>query len=159
MAIYMKFGSIDGDATLQAYDDWINISYFEWHVDWPITTRAAVKADLRGGKHPALSFITVKKHADSASPGLLNAVCRSNTPRMCGFHFIRTDDIGYCYMEYRFYEALIIHWQMSTGEDGVPAEEVHISFTAFEMSFYPADEENVVKKMLRVPHYDIIENK
>lgn len=159
MAMYMSFEGAKGDATQTERENWINIIHFDWTIDWPITTRAGVKNDLtRDGNHPQVHEIHIQKYADRATTRLIREICKSNTPRLCRLHFLRTDNTAHTYMEYDFYESLITQWSISTDPAQNPIETVHINFKAFEVCFFPTDEGNNDLPM-RTEHYELIEKK
>src|SRR5690348_8395842 len=74
MAIYLKYGSINGPVTTGGYEKWIELESFQWGVGRAIGT-AARGALSREHSEPSLSEITVTKRTDVATPKLfLDAV-------------------------------------------------------------------------------------
>jgi type VI secretion system secreted protein Hcp len=166
MAIYMKYGSIEGDVTQAGYKKWIAITSFQWQVTWAVTTRASVKQDgTRNGLHPQLGDITIIKDSDNASADLLTEVCTSNIPKCCTIRFVRTtnhsDPDRQHYQEYIFYNCLITDITThATGDEKQerPAETIKINFTAVEMKIYSLTEANIrVKVPQQFGRYDKIE--
>ena len=70
MAIYMKYGSIKGDATTDGHQGWIELQSFQWGVGRALGT-AARGSTSREHSEPHLSEITVTKPTDVATPKLL----------------------------------------------------------------------------------------
>ncbi len=66
MAIYMKFGSIDGPITTKGFEKWIELQSFQWGVGRGIGS--AARSDTgRESSEPSISEITVTKVMDIAS--------------------------------------------------------------------------------------------
>ena len=158
MAVYMKFGSIAGDATqkvgggylikdfarLEA-PGWISISDFHWEIDRKITTRSGSQGNARDPKQPGVKEITVKKEADKATTELLKAICYNNNSETCTIIFVKTGDPGEVYMQYKFSNVFITNIKV-TLEKEIPMETLEINFTKVEMAHLSSDTSNVLSQ-------------
>ena len=158
MAVYMKFGTISGDATQKVgggdlikdlaqleEQGWINISDFKWSVERTITTRTGSQGSTRDPKQPTLHEISVKKEADRATAQLLNAICYNNNSEACTVIFVKTGNPSEVYMQYKFSNVFItdIHIDLD-GEK--PVETLKINFTKVEMAHLSSGTSNVLSQ-------------
>jgi type VI secretion system secreted protein Hcp len=70
MAIYMKFGGIQGDVTAAGHTNWIELNSLQWGVGRGVSSPTGGIAD-RESSAPNVSEVTVTKDNDTASDGLL----------------------------------------------------------------------------------------
>jgi len=70
MAIYLSFGSIQGDVTASGHENWIELNSLQWGVGRGVSSPTGSSAD-RESSAPSVSEITVTKDNDTASDGLL----------------------------------------------------------------------------------------
>src|SRR5271154_2733758 len=70
MAIYMKFGGIQGDVTATGHANWIELNSLQWGVGRGVSSPTGSSAD-RESSAPSVSEVTITKDQDSASDGLL----------------------------------------------------------------------------------------
>ena len=68
VAIYMKFGSINGDVTTDGYKDWIELNSFQFGVSRAVSSGAG--GNTRESSAPNISEIVVTKYFDKASAKL-----------------------------------------------------------------------------------------
>ncbi len=74
MALYMKYGNINGSVTTDGFQKWIELHSFQWGVSRAIGSAAR---SMHGREHsePSLSEVSVTKTTDVATPKLfLDAV-------------------------------------------------------------------------------------
>ncbi len=144
MTAYMKFGdTIKGDATLAAVKDWINIDFFQWKIDWAVTTRAGTSGP-RDAKTPTMNQVTIHKDTDNSSRYLLDSITRNNysNPKgeTCVIRFLSTgqgNNINeMIYQEFTFYESLITSINFNSEGDRA-VETILINFTGIEMKVWP----------------------
>jgi type VI secretion system secreted protein Hcp len=170
VAIYMKYGSIKGDATHAGFDGWINVIHFEWLIDWQIANRAAVQGNTRDARRPKIGEFTIKKEADGASTDLLAAICTSNKPETCTITFVRTGGIDIPliglfipdkYVEYQFNAALITHFDTNAGlgEAERPIETFKFNFTEFKLDVWSLEKENMRQPPKSFGPYSVPEDK
>ena len=148
MAIFMKYGSFNGDATQAGFKGWINISDFKWQVKRPITTKSGSQSHTYDPKQqPDIHMVTVKKETDSATAPLLDAMCNKNKAEKCTIIFVTTGNPGRVYLQYKLSNALLANYKIdfdSKGENIV--ETLEINFTKVEMAHLSSDTTNVLSQ-------------
>lgn len=158
MAMYMKFGSITGDATQKvngkdlikdpAYleeQGWFNISELHWTIDRQITTRSGSQGSARDPKQPSIKDFTIKKEADKATAQLLNTICYNNNAETCTIIFVKTGNPGEVFMQYKFSNVFITNITITLDGEKL-VETVQINFTKVEMAHLSSDTTNVLSK-------------
>jgi type VI secretion system secreted protein Hcp len=148
VAIFMKYGSFNGDATQAGFEGWINISDFHWQVVRSITTRSGSQGNTYDPKQqPDIHTITVKKETDSATAPLLDAMCNKNKAEKCTIMFVRTGNPGQAYLQYKLSNALISTYKIDLDStEGNLAETLEINFTKVEMAHLSSDTTNVLSQ-------------
>ena len=68
MAIYMKFGDVNGDVTTEGYKNWIELNSFQFGVSRAVSSGAG--GATRESSAPSISEIVVTKLFDSSSAKL-----------------------------------------------------------------------------------------
>jgi type VI secretion system secreted protein Hcp len=146
MGIYMKFGNIQGDATQQGFEKWINISSFQW----PNAVQREISHNTGRGrnrepKQPAVSSITVTKEVDHASGPLYKSLCAVSKAEECKIAFLRTDEGGEGkYIEYTLTDTLLEKLSLSGGDHST-TEDWTLNFTAISMEVFQLDKANVAR--------------
>jgi len=143
MGIYMKYGTIVGDATQDKFERWINITAFNWGeaIQRQIRTHTG-RARNREAAQPQVGNITVVKEVDHASGPLYKALCAVPKAEECKIAFVRTDEGGDTYLEYTLTDTLLAGLELKG--DGDRAQEIwHLDFTAFAVEVKQLDEANV----------------
>lgn len=140
MAIYLKYEGIDGEATHQDHQKWIDVSSFQFGVARHIATPSGATSN-REASEPSVSEITISKMMDGASPKLFTESATGNVGKKAQIHLVTTGSPGNTYTEYTMTNALVSGYSVSTGGDR-PMESVSISFTKLEYKFIPYDEKN-----------------
>jgi len=76
MAIYMQVDGISGSVTTQGFQNWIELSSFQWGMSRPI---GAVRGSTgREASNPTIGEIHVTKRGDASSVGLLDYALAGN---------------------------------------------------------------------------------
>ena len=152
-AIYMKYGTIKGDATQIVTGDnwlkggklerdgWVNISDFKWNVDRQITTRAG-SSNTRDPKHAAIKEFYVKKEAELNVDAAARCDLLCHKGVSCTIIFVRTAKPGKVYLQYFFSNVFITHIDLSVELKGRQVEVIQMNFAKVEMAFSPSDEGN-----------------
>jgi type VI protein secretion system component Hcp len=169
----MKFGDVmRGDVTLDALvaehkdrppnPNWINITHFDWQVDWAVTTRAGT-SNARSSKAPTMGNVTITKETDNASTDFLDAITRNrriNNPQgeTCIIRFLSTgqgNKIGEMrYQEFTFYETLVSQILYSADGENRPTEKIQMNFTGMEMNVWPREAGNTVRVLGLAPPFE-----
>ena len=77
MAVYMKYGSINGDVTTQDFEQYIELASVQWGVGRGISMQSGSKQG-REASLPSLSEITITKQYDVSSGDLLKEALSGN---------------------------------------------------------------------------------
>src|SRR5271169_4235947 len=102
MGIYLKYGDINGDATQQGFEHWINVTNLGWS---GCMKRVGMRTDTGRARNrepgqPTMANITVNKLFDHSSGLLLKALCTVPQAKTCEIAFVRTDEGGEQYLKY-----------------------------------------------------------
>lgn len=140
MAIYLKYDGIDGDATHENHQKWIDIQSMDFGLGRSIGTPAGSTAN-REASEPSVGEITLAKVMDTASPKLLTEAATGAAGKTVNIHLVSTGSPGNTYAEYTLTNALISSYSVSTGGDR-PTESISINFTKIEFKLTPYDNTN-----------------
>ncbi len=124
MPLYLKYGSIMGDATEDAHRGWIELTSFGWGVG---------RGSGGGGSVPSVSEAVVTKGQDSASPALYRESV-SGQPVDAYIDFVRDD--GSVYLRIAMSGTMISGWALSGSGDN-PTESITLNFTKVDVQNNP----------------------
>ncbi|HXT81678.1 MAG TPA: type VI secretion system tube protein Hcp [Acetobacteraceae bacterium] len=138
MAIYMKYGSIDGSVTTEGFAKWIECNSFQWGVGRAIGS-AARGATTREGSEPSLSEIVVTKAMDKASPKLLQDAWGGTMDSKVTIKFTTTtknkvED----FLIYELENTGLSGYSVSSGGD-TPSESLSLNFSKITETFKGLD--------------------
>ena len=139
MAIYMKYGSIQGSVTTSGYANWIELSSFQWGVGRSVSSPAKGE-DTREGSEPSVSEIVVTKRMDKASPqiwqdGVAGDFSNTVTISMT----TTTKDKVESFLEYEFTDTGLSGYSVSAGPDDPPQESISLNFAKVTWKYGVAD--------------------
>lgn len=137
MAIYLKYEGIDGEATHENHQNWIDVDSLQFGFGRAISTPAG-SAQNRESSEPSVSEVTITKTMDNASPKLFTESVTGNKGKKVEIHMVSTGSPGVTYAEYTLTNALISGYSTSSGGDR-PNESISISFTKIEYKLTPYD--------------------
>ncbi|HVW54544.1 MAG TPA: type VI secretion system tube protein Hcp [Rhizobiaceae bacterium] len=140
MAIYLKYEGIDGEATQDQHQKWIDINSLQWGVGRGISTVSGSAAN-REASEPSVSEVVVTKMMDIASTKLLTEAVTGRDGKTVEIHFVTTGNPGMTYAEYKLTGALISGYSVSSGGER-PSESISINFTKIEYKMTPYDDKN-----------------
>lgn len=134
MAIYMKYGKIDGDATAAGHEKWIDLHSVQNGFGRAISTPTG-SAQKREASNPSVSEITCSKTMDRSSPHLFKYSTTGTKGEDCTIDFTRTaegsDEI---YLQLKLKDTLITSYSVSSGGDR-PSESLALNFTDVEVRY------------------------
>ena len=138
MAIYMKFGDIDGAVTTQGFEKWIELNSFQWGVGRGIGT-AARGAATREASEPSISEVVVTKRLDKSSTKLFMDAVAGDLSATVKFKFTTTtkDKID-TFLAYELTNCGLSGYSISSGGDA-PSESLSLNFTKVVWSFTGTD--------------------
>jgi type VI secretion system secreted protein Hcp len=138
MALYMKYGSIDGAAATQGYEKWIELSSFQWGVSRGIGT-AARGATSREATEPSISEIVVTKLTDVATPKLVAESWSGLLNNKVVVKFTTTNKGNQeTYQEFELTNTGLSGYSVSSGGD-LPSESLSLNFTKIQYKFTGMD--------------------
>jgi type VI secretion system secreted protein Hcp len=133
MAIYMKFGSINGAVTTAGFVKWIELDSFQWGVGRAIGS--AARGAEREGSEPSLSEITVTKAMDIASPQLFLDAVAGTMQSKVEIDFTRTvQNKVQTYLKYVLTDTGLSGYSVSSGGD-TPSESFSLNFTQLQETY------------------------
>ncbi|MFC6486411.1 Hcp family type VI secretion system effector [Nitratireductor sp. GCM10026969] len=156
MAIYLKYDGIDGEATHDKHQKWIDVQSMQFGIGRGISTPSGSTAN-REASEPSVSEVTITKMMDGASPKLFTESATGAAGKEVKIHLVSTGSPGNTYVEYTLTNSLISGYSVSTGGDR-PTESISINFTKMEYKFIPYDDKNKAGTPVSV-HYDLTSTK
>jgi len=135
MAIYMKYGPIEGDTTAQSHEQWITCDSIQWGGGRGIGTPTG-SAKNREASMVSVSEVVITKAQDGASPELLKRSYVGTEGEDVTIHLTTTSNEGVnTIMELLLTNTLVSAFSMSSGGDR-PSESVSMNFTKIESTFH-----------------------
>jgi type VI secretion system secreted protein Hcp len=128
MAIYMKYGDIDGQVTTEGFVKWIELESFQWGVQ-RATKPPQGGTMMRESSNPTISEIQVTKLFDKASSKIIqHAMAGSFDPR-ANIAWTTTSKIKVeTYLTVELDECGITSFETSSGRDNPPTETLSLNF-------------------------------
>jgi len=144
MAIYMKFGSIDGPITTKGFEKWIELSSFQWGVGRGIGS--AARSDTgRESSEPSISEISVTKTMDIASNKLFQDAVGGDLSADVTLKFTATTkDTVTTFLTYVLSNTGISGYSLSSGGDN-PSESLSLNFTKVMITYSGLDPKTQAK--------------
>jgi type VI secretion system secreted protein Hcp len=153
VAIYMKFGKVDGAVKTDGFAKWIELNSFQWAVHRSVSSGAGGKT--RESSAPNISEIVVTKYLDSSSTKLYqDAVAGAFDTKVEIKLTTTTKDKVETYLAYEFENCGVSSYSLSSGGDR-PMESLSMSFLKVTYTPSPLDKSGQVKKG-DVVHYDLL---
>ena len=139
MAVFIKYGDLNGEATAKGYEKWMEVNSFQWGVG------RGISAGVGGGSKreataPNVSEIVVTKTMDAISPLLLKEGIGGKAS-LVKVHITQTDNAGkhVAFQKYELHNTLISSYSISSGGDR-PAESIAMNFTKFDSEYIKIDD-------------------
>ena len=138
MAIYMKFGSIEGQVTTSGFEKWIECHSFQYGVGRGVTSGAG--GQQRESSNPSISEITITKVFDKASSGLYeDSIAGSFDTNVQIKLTSTTKNKVDTFLTYELSECGVSGYSISSGGDN-PSESLSLNFTKIMISPSPLDD-------------------
>jgi len=128
MPIYMNYDSlaVKGDVTADGWQDWIELSSFQWGVGRGISSPTGGSQD-RESSAPSISEITITKAQDKATGKLLTEAYQGKGVKVV-IDFVKTDQGKLAkYLTYELTDTMISGYSLSSGGDR-PNESLSLNF-------------------------------
>jgi len=150
----MKYGTIEGDATQQGFDGWINIHRFDWGLERQFAKDQVGRAFNREAAQAHVREIVVTKEVDNSSGALLEAASTGFKGEKCEIVFLRTGNPGETYLKFTLTDTLLQELALSGGHPERPMEKLTLDFTELEIEVKVLDEANITEDTMRI-NYNI----
>jgi type VI secretion system secreted protein Hcp len=139
MAIFLKYGALEGEATPKGYEKWIEIHSYSWSVGRGISVGIGGQSK-REATAPSVSEISVTKSMDVASPLLLKEAVGGKAVDV-KIEVTQTDNTGkhIAFQKYILSNTLISGYSVS-GAGERPSESFSLSFTKFDSEYLNIDD-------------------
>jgi type VI secretion system secreted protein Hcp len=139
VAIYMKFGSIDGNVTTSGFEKWIQVNSFQWGVGRSVSLPHGSE-DTREGSEPSISEVVVTKRMEKASPNLWQDATGGDFSATVTIKFTTTTkDKVESYLEYQFENTGLSGYSVSAGSDDAPQESLSLNFSKVTWKYSAQD--------------------
>ena len=134
MAIYMKYGKVDGDATGGGHEKWIDLAQVQTGFGRSISTPTG-SAQKREASNPSVSEISCSKTMDRSSPHLFKFSTTGTKGEECTIDFTRTaEGSEEVYLQLKLKDTLITSYSVSSGGDR-PSESLALNYTDIEVKY------------------------
>lgn len=128
MAIYMKYGSIDGSVSTDGFKSWIQLGSFQWGVGRAVNMPTGAE-DTREGSEPSVSEVVVTKRMEKSSPKLWQDAVGGDFSSSVTIMFTSTTkDKVESYLSYEFSDTGLSGYSCSAGPDDPPQESLSLNF-------------------------------
>src|SRR5690349_9346692 len=153
MGIYMRYdngNSIQGDATQQGFEGWINLHSFSWDMSRTFKKDTG-RAFNREGAQAHVGRVTVTKEVDHASGQILKTACTEHKGKTVEIAFVRTGDPGDPYLKFTLTDTLFQHLNLKGGQRGSarPTELIILDFTELLVETVVLREDNTGEAPLK----------
>lgn len=150
MGIYMKYGSIEGDATQQGFEGWVNCHHFEWGLHRDFSEDQVGRSFNREAAQAKMGTCTLFKEADHSSGEFLKTATTAFKGEKCEIVFVRTGNPGEPYLKFTLTDALIAKLAIQSGSPERPIEQITLDFTEVEIECKTLDATNVSEETMRI---------
>jgi len=136
MSLYLQIPNVTGNVTTQGYQNWIQLSSITFAASRSITQTVG-KVSNRNTSQPNIQQINISKPIDNASNALLENVLNGASLGTLQIHACSTDKQLTPYIKYELSDAMVTQYHEITGEDGLPQEQLTLSFTKLQRTYVP----------------------
>lgn len=144
MAIFLKYGTINGETTQLTHKQWIEVNSIQWGVGRGISSGVG-GGSKREATAPSVSEITLTKTFDISSPLLLKEALGGKAVEV-KIELTQTDNNGrhVSYQKYVLTDTLISGYSLSSGGDR-PSESLSLNFTKIDSEYLNIDDKFATK--------------
>ena len=152
MAIYMKYGSVNGDVDTKGYEKWIMLHSFQWGTGRAIQTATGSGAN-RQGTHASVSEITVTKSLDPASGHLQRDSLDGKLNTKVEIKFTLADSENRCYLAFELHDTGVSGYSISHGPKTLTATQAKACKKAWAR--FILEHEKALSNGERIPIHDL----
>jgi len=139
MAIYLKFGSVNGGVMTKAFEKWIECSSFAFGVQRFMAT-AARSSTNREGSEPQFADVTLTKTFDVSSIKLMEDAWGGHLGTKAEIKFTTTTKDGVAtFLTYVLENCGLASYHVSGQEQGNPQESISLNFTTIKVTHTGTD--------------------
>jgi type VI secretion system secreted protein Hcp len=143
VAIYMKFGDVDGDVTTAKYERWIELSSFQFGVSRDVSSGA--HGAMRESSAPSISDIVVTKLHDASSAKLYeDSLAGAFDTKVEIKMTTTTKGSTETFLSYELTDCGVSSYHQSSGGDQ-PTESLSLSFLKILVKPTPLDKSGRAK--------------
>lgn len=141
MAIYMKYGKLNGEVDAKGYEKWVELDSLQFGVGRGIAAAGSGGGSKREASAPSLSEITVTKSFDAFSPLALKEAIGGKGEDV-KIDITRTDNSGkhVAFQKYILTECMMSGYSISSGGDR-PSESMSLNFTKIDSEYIKIDQD------------------
>jgi type VI secretion system secreted protein Hcp len=148
MALYMKYGKIEGEVSESGHEGWIAIDSASFGVNRSTTVEVGSGQEKRHRDQPSVSDLQVSRTYDKSSPLLFNEAVVGK-PQNVKIHFLEPADAPDAapnvYLEYDLRNCLVSAYSVGGGGGGA-TESLGLNFTAINIQYTAYDKEDNATK-------------
>jgi type VI secretion system secreted protein Hcp len=145
VAIYMKYGSIDGSTTTSGIESWIQLHSFQWGVGRGVSLPHGAE-DTREGSEPSISEVVVTKRMEKSSIKLWQDAVGGDFSSKVTIRFTTTTaNKVESFLEYEFTNTGLSGYSVSAGADDPPEESISLNFAKVTWKYGVADAKTGIK--------------
>ena len=144
MALYMKYGKLDGEVTETKHDKWIAIDSASFGVNRSTSFEVGSGQEKRHRDQPTVSDLQISRTYDKSSPLLFNEAVVGK-PQKVEIHFLEPADAPDAapnvYLTFDLRNCLISSYSVGGGGGGA-SETLSLNFTAINIKYTAYDKED-----------------
>lgn len=142
MAIYMKFGKLEGNVTAKGFEKQIALTSVHMGVARHVTMETGNVSNRENAK-PQLSEISITKLADNSVAAMFKEALTGSAGQEATITFVRTgSDKLEDYMSYKLTNCIVSSYSIAAQGDEEPVENISLSYSAIEVSYKDHDASN-----------------
>ena len=144
MALYMKYGTLEGEVTEKGHEKWLAIDSASFSVGRSTSVEVGSGQEKRHRDQPTISDMQLSRTYDKASPLLFNEAVVGK-PQKVQIDFLEpadgADASPNVYLTYTMRNCLISSYSVGGGGAGA-SESLAINFTAININYTAYDKED-----------------
>jgi len=148
MALYMKFGTLEGEVTEPGHEKWMAIDSTSFSVGRSTNVEVGSGQEKRHRDQPTVSDMQISRTYDKSSPLLFNESVVGK-PVKVQIHFMEpavgADAAPHTYLEFDLRNCLLSSYSVGGGAGGA-TESISLNFTAINIQYTAYDKEDVATK-------------
>ena len=143
LAIYAKFGKIEGSVCAKGYENHIEWEKLSFYSDRRVSMEVGIHGEREADK-PFISGVSLSKKMDKASPYFFTSALAGKAIDKVEIKCVKTsEDAIEEYLTYVLEDVLVSDYMFAgVEEEGEPTEHVSLAYNKIEMKYRPRKEDN-----------------